>query len=105
MLTLYAHVKRTEGFLQEKGPIAWLPGTSRPVDNNLAWSRLTNVLWVEYPVGVGFSKGEITAVNEVDIAKDFVGFFKNWEILFGIKDYKIYITVTLSSIDLIRAEC
>lgn len=55
------------------------------------------MLWVEQPVGTGFSQGAITATNEDDVAKDFVGFFKNWETLFGIKNYKIYITVMLLS--------
>ena len=54
---------------------------------------MTNMLWVEQPVGTGFAQGKITAHNEVDVAKDFVGFFKNWETIFGIQNYKIYITV------------
>ena len=32
--------------------------------------NLTNVLWVEQPVGTGFSIGEVTATSEEDIAKD-----------------------------------
>lgn len=28
----------------------------------------------------------------MDVAKDFVGFFKNWQKLFGIKNYNIYLT-------------
>jgi len=72
------------------------------------------MLWVEYPIGIvfsvhsqkcqvaylptgtGFSKGKVTARNEVETAEDFVGFFKNWQKLFGIKNYKIYITVFLT---------
>lgn len=50
------------------------------------------MLVVEQPVGTGFSVGEVRAHNEVDISKDFVGFFKNWEKLFGIENYKIYVT-------------
>lgn len=34
----------------------------------------------------------MTATSELDIAADFVGFFKNFEDLFGIKNYKIYVT-------------
>ena len=56
------------------------------------------MIWVEQPVGTGFSKGKVTATNEYDVAKEFIGFFKNWETLFGIKNYKIYITVTSPSI-------
>jgi carboxypeptidase D len=50
------------------------------------------MLWVEFPVGVGFSQGKVTAKSEEEIAKDFVGFFKNFQDIFGISRFKIYIT-------------
>lgn len=34
----------------------------------------------------------MTATSEEDIAADFVGFFKNFEEIFGIKNFKIYVT-------------
>lgn len=55
-------------------------------------SNLTNVLWVEQPVGTGFSTGEVTATSEEDIAADFVGFFENFQETFGIKNFQIYVT-------------
>ncbi|KAL9073142.1 MAG: hypothetical protein Q9157_004855 [Trypethelium eluteriae] len=80
------------GFFQENGPILWQPGTYEPTSNPYSWANITNLLWVDQPVGAGFAVGDIRAHNEVDIAKDFVGFFKNWEQLFGIENYKIYVT-------------
>ena len=53
------------------------------------------MLWVEQPVGTGFAQGKVEAQTEVDVAKDFIGFFKNWQKVFGISDYKIYISVRL----------
>ena len=50
--------------------------------------------WVEQPVGTGFSTGKVHAHSEISVAKDFVGFFKIWEKLFGIENYKIFITVS-----------
>lgn len=50
------------------------------------------MLWVEQPVGTGFSIGEVTAKTEEEIAEDFIKFFKNFEKTFGIKNYKIYVT-------------
>jgi carboxypeptidase D len=50
------------------------------------------MLWVEQPVGTGFSIGEVTATSEEDIAQDFVDFFLNFETIFGIKNFKIYVT-------------
>lgn len=49
---------------------------------------------VEQPVGTGFSTGKPTATNEVDVANQFLGFFKNFETLFNITNYKIYVTVS-----------
>jgi len=34
----------------------------------------------------------VTATNEEDIAEDFVNFFLNFQNIFGIKNFKIYVT-------------
>jgi len=47
---------------------------------------------VEQPVGTGFSQGTPTATDEKDVAKAFLGFFKNFLDTFGLQDRKIYIT-------------
>ena len=47
---------------------------------------------VEYPVGAGFSLGQVTADTEEEISQDFIKFFKNFQETFGIKNYKIYVT-------------
>lgn len=47
---------------------------------------------VEQPVGVGFSTGEVRATSEDDVAKDFVDFFLNFQNLFGISKFKIFVT-------------
>ena len=72
--------------------------------NPYSWANVTNMLWVEQPVGTGFAQGKVTARNERDVAKDFVGFFKNFQKLFGIENYKIYVTVWLLT-ELIRSTC
>ena len=53
---------------------------------------MTNVVWVDQPVGTGFSQGEVTARNEFDVARQFMGFWKHFVDLFGMQNYKIYIT-------------
>jgi len=50
------------------------------------------MLWVEQPIGTGFSIGTPSATNEVEIAENFADFFLNFETIFGIKNFKIYIT-------------
>lgn len=42
--------------------------------------NLTNMLWVEQPVGTGFSIGKPNATNEDDVSSDFIKFFKNWQV-------------------------
>ncbi|QDS72204.1 hypothetical protein FKW77_005222 [Venturia effusa] len=81
-----------EGFLQENGRFIWNWGQYSATENMYTWVNLTNVLWVEYPVGVGFSTGKVTAASEEDIADDFIAFFKNFLDIFAIKNFKIYVT-------------
>lgn len=81
-----------EGFLQENGLIQWTWGQFDPTINPYSWVNLTNMLWVEQPVGTGFSIGTPTATSEEDIAADFVKFFKNFQDVFGIQNYKIFVT-------------
>ncbi|KAJ1323186.1 carboxypeptidase D [Microdochium nivale] len=81
-----------EGLLQENGPFIWQYGTYKPTKNYWTWSNLTNVVWVEQPVGVGFSQGEPTAQNEDDVAKEFLGFFKNFVETFALQGKKVYVT-------------
>ncbi|KAI9687927.1 MAG: hypothetical protein M1822_002009 [Bathelium mastoideum] len=81
-----------EGFFQENGRFLWQPGTYLPVENPYSWVNLTNMLWIEQPVGTGFSIGKPTATSQYDIAADLVGWFKNFQTTFGIKNFKIYVT-------------
>jgi carboxypeptidase D len=81
-----------EGFLQENGPFLWQYGTFKPVKNPWTWVNLTNMLWVEQPVGTGFTQGVSTETSEEEVAKSFLGFFKNFADTFNFKNKKIYIT-------------
>ncbi|KAA8569166.1 hypothetical protein EYC84_000835 [Monilinia fructicola] len=81
-----------EGILQENGPWIWQYGTYRPVKNPWTWVNLTNVVWVEQPVGTGFSQGTPTATSEEDVAAQFLGFWENFVDTFDLKGRKVYIT-------------
>lgn len=70
-----------EGFFQENGRIQWTWGQYSPQINPYSWVNLTNMLWVEYPIGVGFSPGNATAINEEEPAAEFVQFFKSFQVL------------------------
>ena len=69
----------------------WQYGTYKPIRNQWSWTNLTNMVWVEQPVGTGFSQGTPTATSEADVAAQFLGFFKNFVDLFALQGYTIYI--------------
>ncbi|KAG2361254.1 Alpha/Beta hydrolase protein [Suillus spraguei] len=57
-----------KGLLQENGPLSW----------SWEWTNLSSVLWVEQPVGTGFSQGIPDAQNEDDVASQLVGFMQQF---------------------------
>ncbi|KAF7114711.1 hypothetical protein CNMCM5793_009662 [Aspergillus hiratsukae] len=81
-----------EGLLQENGPFTWQYGTFKPVDNPYSWHHLTDMLWVDQPVGTGFSVGDANVTSQGDVAAQFLGFFKNFIELFGFHGRKVYLT-------------
>lgn len=80
------------GLLTENGPFLWQEGTIAPTPNSYSWTNLTNMVWVEQPVGVGYSQGTPDIYNEVQLGEQFVGFWKNFIKTFGMEGYKMYIT-------------
>ena len=81
--------------MQENGKFLWQFGTYRPVPNTWAWTNLTNVVWVEQPIGTGFSRvgSDVAAPkNELDVAQQFLGFWRNFVDTFGLHGRKIFIT-------------
>ncbi|TDZ53811.1 putative serine carboxypeptidase [Colletotrichum trifolii] len=80
------------GFLTENGPFTWEAGTLAPVQNPYSWTNLTNMLWVEQPVGVGYSQGVPNITNEVELAAEFRGFYKSFVDTFDTKQWKTYVT-------------
>ena len=81
-----------DGFFHENGPVVWQPGTFLPVPNTWTWANLTNVVWIEQPVGTGYSRGKANATSEIDVATQFRGFWRNFVDLFELHDRKVYVT-------------
>lgn len=48
------------------------------------------MLYPEFPIGTGFSKGPITITSEEDAAAQFIKFWKNFVDTFDLKGKKIY---------------
>ena len=47
---------------------------------------------VEQPIGTGFTIGTPTAQSQEETAQDFIKAFKNFQDIFGIKKFTIYVT-------------
>ena len=80
------------GLLSENGPFTWEAGTIAPTKNAYSWVNLTNVMWVEQPVGVGFSQGISNITNEVELGQEFIGFYKSFVNAFQAQNFKVYLT-------------
>ncbi|KAJ3827452.1 alpha/beta-hydrolase [Lentinula raphanica] len=63
-----------EGFFQENGPVTWSWGQSEPTPNPFSWTNLAHMLWVEQPVGTGFTQGTPNITNDDELAAQLVGF-------------------------------
>ncbi|KAF4963132.1 hypothetical protein FSARC_8845 [Fusarium sarcochroum] len=80
------------GLLTENGPFLWQEGTLAPTPNSYSWTNLTNVIWIEQPVGVGYSQGKPNITNEVELGLEFIGFWRNFIDTFDLKGATTYIT-------------
>ncbi|KAH9963660.1 Alpha/Beta hydrolase protein [Russula compacta] len=82
-----------EGFLQENGPISWQFGQAMPTLNPYSWTNLGHMLWVEQPVGTGFSQGVPNIQNETELAAQLVGFLHQFfEVFAELKGKNFYLT-------------
>jgi carboxypeptidase D len=81
-----------DGLLQENGPFQWQSGTFAPVVNLYSWVNLTNMVWIDQPVGTGFAPGVPVVNNEIDVATQFMGFWQNFMETFSMQGFDVYIT-------------
>ena len=62
------------------------------VYNEYSWATATHMLYVEQPVGVGFSHGGPETQDESDVSADFYAFMKNfYQVFTQYQDYQLYI--------------
>jgi len=80
------------GLLTENGPFTWEAGTLAPTQNPYTWVNLTNMVWVEQPVGVGYDTGKPNITNEYQLGQEFIGFWKNFVDTFSLQNWKTFIT-------------
>lgn len=62
------------------------------VYNHNAWTTATHMLYIEQPIGVGFSSGSPPPQDEHDVARDFHAFLDNFYSTFTLyQNYELYI--------------
>ncbi|KIM77994.1 hypothetical protein PILCRDRAFT_607714 [Piloderma croceum F 1598] len=82
-----------EGLLQENGPFSWKTGTAKPIVNEYSWTNLSSMLYVEQPIGTGFSQGTPDVKDENGVAAELVGFMQQFlEVFSELKGKKLYLT-------------
>lgn len=82
-----------EGLLQENGPWLLPWNSDGAVANPYSWTKLSNVLWIEQPVGVGLGKGAPDITNESQLAEEFYGFLVEFFKTFPqLKGKKLWLT-------------
>lgn len=62
------------GFLSENGPVQFSGNESAPVPNPYAWTTLSDMLYIDQPIGTGFSRGTPDITNDFQMADEFYGF-------------------------------
>ncbi|KAJ3548231.1 hypothetical protein NM688_g5321 [Phlebia brevispora] len=67
------------GLFTENGPMHVVPNEKRLTKNKHAWNNLIDYIWVDQPVGVGYSTAERHGYvkGQDQIGTDFVGFLSN----------------------------
>lgn len=80
------------GLIKEHGPMLYQPGTPGFTPNTYAWRNLTNIVYIEQPIGVGFTQGTPDVSNEKELAKQLKGFWKNFVDAFKLHKRKVYLT-------------
>ncbi|WPH00639.1 Hypothetical protein R9X50_00346900 [Acrodontium crateriforme] len=56
------------GLFQENGPCHFRPGATEPILNRYSWNTYANMLYVDQPIGTGFSYGDDTTDSTLTAA-------------------------------------
>lgn len=80
------------GMTTESGPFLYTDQRQGPIVNQYSWTKEAIMLYVELPIGVGFTNGQYINTNEEVLAEQFASFLENFFTIFTeLKGKKIFI--------------
>lgn len=66
------------GLTKENGPLYFPGNVTSPQMNPYSWTKLASVLYIDQPVGTGFSGGSDEATTNAQLTQEFYGFLKGF---------------------------
>ena len=72
--------------------MAFYGNATVPAPNRYSWTKLANVLYIDQPVGTGFSTGSDQATNNAQVTEQFYAWLQAFYAVFpGLKSKKTYL--------------
>lgn len=65
-----------DGLTSENGPLAFYGNATVPILNPYSWTKLANVVYIDQPVGTGYSDGTDQATTNAQVTADFYSWLK-----------------------------
>lgn len=73
-----------DGLTKENGPLYFPAKASTPAPNPNSWTQLANVLYIDQPVGTGYSDGSNQATLNAQVTQDFVSWLQAFYDIFPL---------------------
>ncbi|KAL9122525.1 MAG: hypothetical protein Q9187_000925 [Circinaria calcarea] len=81
-----------QGAMSENGPLRFLENATKPAYNRYSWTKLANILYIDQPVGTGFSTGSADATDNAQVTQAFYQWLKAFYAVFPtLKSKNTYI--------------